>query len=300
VPHAHRAVAASAVRGVAPLTDCSIIVPTLRRAWILERLHRSFAETDHGGVCELLLVCSRDDPNSLQAARELERADPHVRVITVDWAGGTRGDSARKLNAGARAARGEWLLACDDDVAFHPGWLTEVQRIHAATGAQVIGTNDLGNPHVVAGHSSTKPCFHRQYLPEGTIDQAGLLYHEGYWHNGPDSEACETAKARGTWAFANEAIIEHLHPDWGKASDDATYRLHRHRYRKDEQLLRRRQGLWGGAEEPDWRSRSHFGPTGLGIAALRQLLRASERSTRPVGQALSAFLASLRSRSRRR
>lgn len=97
-------------------------------------------------------------------------------------------------------------------------------EVAEATGAGVIGTNDLGNPRVLAGRHSTHPLVSRRYANEmGTLDGPGQVVAEVYDHQYCDDELVLTAQRRAEWAFAREAVVEHLHPFFGKAEMDATY-----------------------------------------------------------------------------
>ena len=87
----------------------------------------------------------------------------------------------------------------------------------------------------------------RSYIEEfGTIDERGKVLHEGYEHEYVDNEFIETAKHRGEFIHAEHAIVEHLHPDWGKAEVDDTYRLGRSQTNRDKALFRKRRKLWRG------------------------------------------------------
>lgn len=224
------------------MSVCTIVVPTLGRPANLARLEQSFRTIDHGAPCDLMLVCSATDRPSVNMAESL--AGDHVTVLRVPYEPGGRGDQAVKLNAGALLARGDWILACDDDCVFHDGWLREALKAARKTGAKVIGTNDLGNKEVLNGVFSTHPLFHRDYLELGTIDQPRRLYHEGYWHQCTDREAAETAKARGLWAYAPEAVVEHLHHAFGKADPDDVYAIADEHYADDKRLFEARRRLW--------------------------------------------------------
>jgi hypothetical protein len=52
-----------------------------------------------------------------------------------------------------------------------------------------------------------------------------VVCHEGYRHWFTDDEVVTAAKQRGTWAMAIHSKVEHLHPLFGGAPDDDTYRL---------------------------------------------------------------------------
>lgn len=160
-----------------------------------------------------------------------------------------RGDYARKVNWGAHRAVSmgfDWFLLAADDVQYHPGWARAALAAHESTGALVIATNDLGNPDVMAGKYATHPMAHRSYLASGVVDdpEGRLLYHTGYWHEGCDVEFAATARSRGTYAFAADSIVEHLHPLWGKGEDDGVYADIREHVEADRALLRRRKRLW--------------------------------------------------------
>jgi hypothetical protein len=154
------------------------------------------------------------------------------------------GGYARKVNQAADAIMADWYLTGADDLRFHPGWLRAAIDRHAKTGALVIGTNDLHNPSVVRGMYATHLLVHRDYMARGTWDEPGKILHEGYHHNCVDTELVETAKVRGTYAFARESHIEHLHPIFKGAPDDSTYRLGRAHHAEDKALLRERRKMW--------------------------------------------------------
>lgn len=119
----------------------------------------------------------------------------------------------------------DWLFFVGDDVRFECGWLDEALRVADETGALVVGTNDLGNPHVMAGERGTHNLINRRYIMERGAcgDGPGTVYSEAYRHC-CDVETVEVAKVRGVWASATASVVEHLHPTWGKGEMDATYR----------------------------------------------------------------------------
>lgn len=191
-------------------------------------------------------------PNDAEEQRAVEDAlqDAYtaawVHALVVPWDHGP-GDYARKINHGADWARergADWLLLGADDLRFHRGWLEAALAAHEETGACVVGTNDLGNSRVTAGLHSTHPLVHTDYLECGTIDEPGKLLHEGYHHNFCDTELVETAKRRGTWAFARDSRVEHLHHLWGKAPNDQVYEVGGRTFPQDQVVHTRRRPLW--------------------------------------------------------
>ena len=157
------------------------------------------------------------------------------------------GNYAAKINAGIEATDEPLIFTGADDLAFHAGWLEAALEVMDETGAGVVGTQDRCNPRVIAGLHATHFLVAREYVERhGTIDEPGKLLHEGYAHEYVDDELIGTARARGQYAFAAEAVVEHLHPLVKKAPVDATYRLGRSRSGEGRALFRRRRRLWQG------------------------------------------------------
>jgi hypothetical protein len=221
----------------------AIVVPVLGRPDRVAPLVRSLdesvaAERRDGWQVELVFVCSPDDELEVAAVRAAG-----LEPLFAPWPAG-RGDYARKINHAANLTDATWIFTGADDLRFLPGWLRAAISVHIRTGALVIGTNDLGNPAVMRGQHATHSLVHRDYLEHGTIDEPGVLLHEGYGHCWVDNEFVETARARGVFAFAKGSQVEHLHPIWHKAADDVTYRRGQESYRTDQRLFVRRRQLW--------------------------------------------------------
>jgi hypothetical protein len=132
-----------------------------------------------------------------------------------------------KVNHAYSMTNEPWLFLTGDDVVFHSGWVEELLRVAAETGAQVVGSNDLANPRSVDGSHAPHMLISRQYIAEqgASWDGPGVVCHEGYRHMFVDDEIVTVAKQRGVFAFARDAVVEHLHPVVEKAEVDATYRL---------------------------------------------------------------------------
>lgn len=189
----------------------------------------------------LVFVCTPGDTAEIAACR----ATGH-EVLVTPWEGG-RGDYARKINlAFAEQSEEPWIFQAADDLRFEPGWDVAAVALAEATGAGVIGTNDLGNPRVTSGQASTHSLIRRLYLEEfgGEHGVLGTVMHEGYWHNFCDEELVDLAGSRGRFRFARRSIVEHLHPHWKKAASDSTYVLGLLHFREDQVLYGRRRRLW--------------------------------------------------------
>lgn len=108
----------------------SVIVPARNEEACLGMCLQSLTEQS-GGSFEIILV----DDGSTDRTREIARSFPMVRVVDADppssgWTG-----KNNAMTAGARLARGEWLLFTDADTVHGPGSLAravEEVRQHGA------------------------------------------------------------------------------------------------------------------------------------------------------------------------
>jgi hypothetical protein len=206
-----------------PLID--IIIPVLARP---ERV-RPLVESIQAAAtvpCVVRFVANENDYEELVA---ICAVCPNVKPDGLLVIIGPRepGDYSRKINAGAQAGEAPWVFQGADDLAFRPGWDAAAIAAGEQTGAQVVGTLDLGNGSVTAGKHSTHSLIRRSYIddPGAAWGEPGNVLHEGYAHQFTDNELVEVAISRGTFTMAYTAIVEHLHPFWGKARRDPTYEL---------------------------------------------------------------------------
>lgn len=223
------------------MSEIVCAVPVLARPHRAQPLVDSFAAATPEGLARLLFVCTPGDNEQIEACLWTD-AD----VLVTEWPSGA-GDYAMKCNLAARMTTEPWIFTGADDLHFHPGWAEEALEVGEQLEMGMIGTDDLGNGLVRQGRHSTHSLFRRSYVDEcGTIDEPGLIYHEGYGHQQCDVEAYETAVARGCFAFAPRSKVEHLHAFWGKAEMDATYEKGLASSRADQRLFLQRRRLWRG------------------------------------------------------
>lgn len=183
----------------------------------------------------VVFVCSPGDTDVLDVVAD----EKHLTVP-----GPSRGDYAKKINAGFRATTEPLIFTGACDLKFRAGWF-EAATAQLTEGVGVVGTNDLGSQRVMAGTHSTHSLVTRDYVRRfGTIDRPGQVLHEGYPHEFVDDELVQTAIYRRAWAFAHDAHVEHLHPAWGKAPIDDLYAQTNARMRMGRKLYRQRQYLW--------------------------------------------------------
>jgi hypothetical protein len=184
-----------------------------------------------------VFVCSPDDG----AVHEAVRAEGLQPLVIPDPPG--RGDYARKIQAGIDATGDPLLFLAACDLQFHYRWLSRAIA-KLTRGVGVVGTNDLGNPRVMAGQHATHCLVTRAYTKRGLIDGGKGLLFDGYQHEYVDDELIGTARSRNALAFATDSHVEHMHPSWGKAPSDPMYDRQRLRMRADRTLFLKRRKLW--------------------------------------------------------
>jgi glycosyltransferase involved in cell wall biosynthesis len=207
----------------------AVIIPTLGRPQALGPLVDVFAQTTPVPH-RMLFVIDPDDGPTWEAVENLDR--PEVNALEH---GGTY---PQKVNAGIRATTEPILLIGADDIRPHPGWFEKASR-HLSAQIGFVSLNDLGNEEVMAGNYAIHPLVARWYVA------GGELFHEGYEHIGCDVDASRIARSRGAFAYAPDAVMEHLHPNYGKAPVDATYErggLNEAKNVADQALLAERWG----------------------------------------------------------
>lgn len=208
----------------------AVLVPVLARPHNVAPLLAAIASSTPKPY-RVLWVC---DPGDV---------DEHAAIAEHDgWMIAPGGSYASKINVGCRLTDEELVLFAADDIRPHPGWLAAA-RERLIDGVQVVGLNDLierparprhATHFLLTRHAAGLPC----------LDGAPGPLHEGYSHWRTDDELIATATHRGMYAYAPDAIVEHLHPMTGGADDDDTYRKGRANARRDGKLFYRRSVLW--------------------------------------------------------
>jgi glycosyltransferase involved in cell wall biosynthesis len=122
-------------------------------------------------------------------------------------------------NVGAAAARGAWFGLGADDIYFHPGWLEALWPMLETHDGGIIGLNDGATSWQRVGFA-THFVASRRFCVE---QLGGVFIPPVYGHGMVDVEVCRVAQSRGLFTYCHDALVEHLHPDWGKVATDALY-----------------------------------------------------------------------------
>lgn len=211
----------------------AVIVPVLGRPQNAEPFMASLRAST--GLATVYAVADLED-------RETADAWNAAGATVLNAVGGEGpGTFARKANIGFRESQQPWLFLTGDDVRFRAGWLDHAQAV-AGDRAHVVGTNDLGNPRVMAGEHACHMLIRRSYVEElgASWDGPGVVAHEGYRHWFVDDEIVIASKQRGVWAMALGSVVEHMHPLWRKGEMDETYRLGQESAKRDQRLFEAR------------------------------------------------------------
>jgi GT2 family glycosyltransferase len=220
-----------------------VVIPTYRRPERLKVALRSLHAT--APRAEALIVVHHTDRETLSAIPTMPI--PHA-LWTVDYGDESSGVSATNLGMSQTSA--SHVVIAQDDVIFHPGWL-DIALQFADGYVNVIGLNDLFPGRDTAQHSVCwviNGAYVREYgLAGEKSSEPGSIFHSGYRKNYADNELCDVAKARGVWAYAKGAVVEHLHPAVGKAGHDHTLDHLEKFAEQDRALYTERSKIWGDA-----------------------------------------------------
>jgi glycosyltransferase involved in cell wall biosynthesis len=219
------------------VTDLAILLPVLRRPHRVEPVLESIAAATPDA--HVVFLCDHDD-FEMQGAVCDAGAEMHAFE---------KANYARKINEGVRLTDEPMLFFGADDLAFHPGWFERARR-WIDKGFGVVSTNDLGNDRVARGELAVHPLVARWYAESETIDGSPGPLHEGYVHEFIDREFSEVARARKAFVYEPQAVVEHLHPFWGKSwawgkeETARLFRLYQPRFIKGRRLYAKRHSMW--------------------------------------------------------
>jgi glycosyltransferase involved in cell wall biosynthesis len=216
-----------------------VLVPTYGRPDSLQRLFDNVRETSDD--VQVTFIVERDDDASYEAAREIVDAIVLVNAAEPSY--------SNALQHGYRRTLEKFFIAGNDDFDFQPGWDKAALELLADPDIDVVGVDD-GDPNT---KYSTIAVVRRSYIEQrsGCIGYPGRVFYP-YQHNFVDTEFFHTAVARGVFCPCPQSKIFHLHPDFGHATDDATYQKGRKSFADDAGTFQARRWLWLKEANDPW------------------------------------------------
>ncbi len=177
--HAAPSFGALSAKAKRELPTCAILIPTYGR---VGRLHAVVANArDATPQARVYLLMEPGEACQIVGAVTLTRQEGF-------------GNYATAINYGLANTDEPLVFAGADDLNFRPGWLEACQPA-LDDGNQVVGTNDLGNPEVLAGEHATHYLVVRDYL-----EHVGGVFDEP-----PDAPV---------WNDIRESVAEYRRKGW--------------------------------------------------------------------------------------
>jgi hypothetical protein len=210
-----------------------VIVPSRERD---ERLDFMLGEALalSAGTADFAVCYDEDDPRR-EAYAKLRRKFPQAApgVQGVLWFHGPRRSMTGWTNwmaAHPRAARYELLGSLGDDhVPVTPGWDRELADAITALGGTGISYGDDRHQHEAL---PTAP-----FISRDIADALGWMCLPGTLSKYCDDAWKALGEMAGCLSYVPGVIIEHLHPDAGKAPQDATYQHGNESWAADRQAF---------------------------------------------------------------
>jgi hypothetical protein len=213
-----------------------IFIPTFGRPHALHRVIDNLYENTPPDAFTAYFILEKSDQESYNVASRLR-----ARVIINEGLP----CYADAINTAYHKTLEPYFFTGADDLGFNRYWLEESMKLMQGK-IQVVGTNDLGSIPIGEARDSTHYLIDRAYIAKhsGVIDMKDTVLYPNYIHNWTDKEFIETATMRGVYAYAPESKVEHLHPAWGKAKWDETYKKGQMTSDKDRAVYEGRRHLW--------------------------------------------------------
>jgi glycosyltransferase involved in cell wall biosynthesis len=197
------------------MVDFSIVIATKDRRAYLERALESLQHQVGAPAFEAIVV----DNGSTDGTRELiEHYDGSL--APVRYVVEPRPNRGRARNRGVEAARGRYVLFCDDDVWVPPGWIAahaaaQVGDDHVVNGPIInVPSYDVMPKPAPANYSRAFLCTCNASLAKAAFERAGG-FDEGFdLYGWEDTELGVRLREAGCrWRFAWEAYLWHIKPE---------------------------------------------------------------------------------------
>lgn len=186
----------------------SVVIPSLNRPGklrdCLEQLLTASPEV------EVIVAAHPDD----KATQRMVKRLAVVKLVT------TPGTSVEAWNIGAAAASGDYLVLGADDLWFYDGWYEAALEAMAKLGGHgLVAFNDLSP---LAGRLATHYMVSRNYAVNEWGGFLAAPYYKKQWI---DNEATHRARRDERFIYAEDSVVEHMHPVWDKGENDSTYQM---------------------------------------------------------------------------
>lgn len=180
-----------------------VICPTRGRPGKALEAFEAFISTKTLSTTSMIFAVDPDDPTLAQYQE--------VPVLVVSKGGSGMGfplnEAAMKLVDSA-----DILGFVGDDHRFRtPGWDHAIRKALKAGG--IAYGNDLGRPELPT----------QVFISSSIVKALGWMALPGAHHLYLDDTWAELGRRAGCLHYLEEVIIEHMHPEYGKASTDAGY-----------------------------------------------------------------------------
>lgn len=192
------------------MRSISLLCPTRGRPERFRDMVLSAVDTvEAPDLLSLEVRLDEDDPLALRY--------PMPRDIRTAFRWGPRVKVPAAFNELARSSTGSILMACADDVLFRtPGW---DRRVREALAAWPDGLG-IAVPNDGAGRGRRCTAW---FCGRELVALLGWHHPESYEHFYCDTHVADLMQRAGRIAWLDQVLIEHMHPNRGKAAVDQTY-----------------------------------------------------------------------------
>ncbi len=193
----------------------SIVMPTVRPQRAVDTIRQTLATT-HAHSIEFIVVTEQIPVRNAAAQFFLDYESRNLCSFQVLYQEEERGP-IRGWNDGLRASNGEFIAFWSDDLWPHPCWLDTVMPYFDKFPGRIgyVGFNDLihnGDTFLITHYMA-----HREYIIKY---QNGVLAYPHYKRICNDTESMSRAKNANLCLWAEDAVVEHIHPIVGKRERD--------------------------------------------------------------------------------
>jgi len=192
---------------------CSVVIATKDRQRYVDGALSALAAQTGAPPFEVVVA----DNGSTDSTRAV--VERHAREgLAVTYVFEPKPNRGKARNRGVAAARGDYLVFCDDDVALPPGWLAAHAAAHAGSDPCVVNGPILNVPSPAerpkprpANYSRAFLCTCNASLPAKAFHAVGGFDENFELYGWEDTELGLRLRAAGlSWRFAWDAFLWHL------------------------------------------------------------------------------------------